>query len=128
MSSRKCHSVAEAELAAEPSGAREAEVSKAARKCLTSGVAGPGSEAAAMWLHMADAKLATVPRPVEQVELPGRKAFEQTSERERPERSVRTRAAVEPELVWIAHVGLPLPMPSKKDEQEGLDILPPWNP
>jgi len=62
MSSRKNHSEAEAELAAGPSGARQAEGSEAQRKCLPSGAAGPGSEAAAMWPHMAAVPLAAAKR------------------------------------------------------------------
>jgi len=91
MSSRKNYSTAEAKLATGSSGARQAEVTEARRKCLPSGEgkpdlpkAGPGSGAAAMWSHMAAVLLTAVKRSAEQVELPGRQAFEQARERERP--------------------------------------------
>ena len=53
---------AEAKLAAGPGGARQAEGSEAWRRCLPSGAAGPGSEAAAMWPHMAAVPLAATKR------------------------------------------------------------------
>ena len=75
-----------------------------------------------MWSHMAAAKLGAVKRPAKQAELPGRQAFEQASERERPERSVRVLAAVEPERVFIPF-GLPYSTVSKEAEELGLDTL-----
>jgi hypothetical protein len=67
-------------------------------KGLPSGRAGPGSEAAAMWPHMAAVPLAAL-RLAEQAELVGRQAFEQARARERPGRSARPCAAVEPERI-----------------------------
>jgi len=124
VSSRKNHSAAEAKLAAGSSGARQAEVSEASGKGLPSGTAGPGSGAAAMWSHMAAAKLVAVKRPAEQAELSGRQAFEQASERERPERSVRTLAAAELERVSIACRIPFLGVMLKEVKKEGLDTLP----
>ena len=84
MSTTTNHDAAEAELAAGSRGARQAGASEALGKCLLSGAAGPGSEAAAMCPHMAAAKQAVVKRTAEQVELPGRQAFDPASQPERP--------------------------------------------
>jgi hypothetical protein len=78
-------------MAAGPGGARQAEVSEARRKGLPSGAAGPGSGAAATWYTWPWLR-GQIHRAASGASEASRQAgfYEHASERERPERSVKS--------------------------------------